>query len=237
MSETLKKSCLSHGLQRCGYHISVLGTIGAGKTTLTEALQRVFAEKEGACHGFYEPVADNELIPLFYENKERYAMTLQIHMLNRRLEQQRCIQDLALNGISCVQDSSVYGDTCFVEMLVKDGVMSKVDERVYSELFLNMTRDVMYPSLIVYLNCPPEVAISRIKKRGRECETGVSLEYVQKLNAEIKDLCDDFSRYTFVKEINAAPDLTQEQIENQALMIYEEVKLMRNKPILTRQGV
>lgn len=237
MTSNLQQSCLSRGVQRCGYHVCVLGTIGAGKTTLSNALQKVIEKEEGRCEGFFEPVAQNPLLPLFYKDKYRYAFPMQIYMLNRRLEQQRCVQDLSLSGISCVQDSSVFGDTCFVEMLHKDGVLSDEEVDVYSELFMNMARDVMYPSLIVYLNCPPEVSLKRIKKRGRECETGISPDYVFNLNEEVKKLCEEFERYTFVKEINASIDLTESEIEQEAKSIYHELKLTRNKPILTRMGV
>lgn len=236
-SSYLQQSCLSRGVQRCGYHICVLGTIGAGKTTLTKALQKVIEEKEGRCEGFYEPVSQNAILPLFYKDPSRYAMTMQIYMLNRRLEQQRCVQDLALAGISCVQDSSVFGDTCFVEMLMKSGVLGLEEVDVYSELFLNMTRDVMYPSLIVYLNCPPDISVSRIHKRGREFEQDISTDYVKALNDEVKVLCDEFSRYTFVKEVDASIDMTQDEIEQMASDIFNELKTLRSKPILTRIGV
>jgi deoxyadenosine/deoxycytidine kinase len=238
MSESnLQESCLSRGIKRCGFHICVLGTIGAGKTTLAKALQKVIQEKEGRCEGFWEPVAENELLPLYYENPERYAFPMQVHMLNKRLEQQRRAQVTALDGISCVQDSSVFGDTCFVEMLRKDGILSDAEVKVYSELFVNMTVDVMYPSMIVFLNCPPDVSLARIKKRGRGCETGISGDYVGKLNAEVKTLCDEFSRYTFVKEIDASVDLTEEEIESRARIIYDRLKMLREEPIVTRMGV
>lgn len=236
-TSSLQESCLARGIQRCGFHICVLGTIGAGKTTLARALQKVITEKEGQCEGFYEPVADNPLLPLFYQDKCRYALSMQIHMLNRRLEQQRVAQDLALNGVSSVQDSSVFGDTCFVEMLRKDDILCDEEVMVYSELFTNMVRDVMYPSLVVFLNCPPDVSLGRIKKRGRDFEGGISFDYVSKLNAEIKTLCDEFRRYTYVKEIDASPDLTPEEIEQQARIIYDKLKMLRSEPILNRMGV
>jgi deoxyadenosine/deoxycytidine kinase len=122
-------------------------------------------------------------------------------------------------------------------MLRKDGILSDAEVKVYSELFVNMTVDVMYPSMIVFLNCPPDVSLARIKKRGRGCETGISGDYVGKLNAEVKTLCDEFSRYTFVKEIDASVDLTEEEIESRARIIYDRLKMLREEPIVTRMGV
>ena len=195
ITDKLQESCLSRGVQRCGYHICVLGVIASGKTTLTKALEEVIKEETGFCMAFYEPVSENPLLPLYYKNPERYAFPMQIYMLNRRLEQQRVAQVLAMDGLSCVQDSSVFGDTCFVEMLHKDGLLTDEEVNVYSDLFLNMSRDVMYPSMVVYLNCPAEKAMERLKKRSRECESGVPVEYLRKLKNELDILVADFSRY------------------------------------------
>lgn len=234
---TTQESCLTKGVQKCGYHICVLGTIGAGKSTLAMALERVIAEREGRCEGLYEPVEDNPYLKLFYADKERYAFPMQIFMLTRRFRQQRRAQANALDGISSVQDSSVFGDSCFVEMLHKDGVLSDLDVENYADTFIDRCESVMYPTLVVYLNCPPEVAKQRVIKRGRECEKNIELEYLDRLNNEIGVLCHDFERYTFVKEINASVELTPEQIEEQAKQIYEELSLIRKHPVMSRIGV
>lgn len=237
MVDDLKESCLSRGIQRCGCHVCVLGCIGAGKSTLAEELCRVIESAEGECHGLYEPVKNNPLLPLYYKDPNRYAFSMQIYMLNRRFEQQMLAQDLALSGISSVQDSSIFGDSCFVEMLKKDGIMSQEEVNVYSDLFLNMTRSVMYPTLVVYLNCSPEKALERVKKRNRDCEVNIPVEYLRNLKKELDEFIDDFRRYTFVKEINADIDLNAEGINREAVEIYNDLQILRLKPIISRMGV
>lgn len=234
---SVQESCLSKGIQRCGYHVCVLGGIGSGKTTLANCLQEVIDHAEGDCIGLYEPVESNPLLPLYYQNPERYAFSMQVYMLNRRFEQQKFAQDAAFMGISSVQDSSLFGDSCFVEMLRKDGILCDTEVEVYSQLFANMSREVMYPSLVVYLNCEPEIARKRIEKRGRDCEKGISLDYLSKLKAELDWFILDFQRYTFVKEINANADMTPDEIYHRAEEIYQELKMTRNKPIISRMGV
>ena len=232
-----QSSCLGRGMQRCGYQICILGVIGSGKTTLAEAMQKVIIEQEGRCEGLWEPVETNPLLPLYYKDPARYALAMQIFMLNRRLEQQRLAQDLALAGISSVMDSSLFGDSCFVEMLNKDGILTKEETDVYSSLFCNMARDVMYPSMVIYLDCDPEVAKQRIIKRGRTVESGISIEYLAKLKNELDVLIEDFSHYTYVRKLNANIDLTPEQIKKQALEQYVLMKTYRKAPKISRMGV
>lgn len=234
---SMQQCCLSKGLEHCGFHICVLGTIGAGKTSLCKALQKVIQKKQGRCEGLWEPVESNPLLPLYYNDKCRYAFPMQIYMLNKRFEQQKLAQTLAMAGVSCVQDSSLFGDSCFVEMLRKDGVLCEEEATTYAELFANMTTEIMYPSLVVYLNCPAEVAKQRVIKRGRECEKDISIEYLATLKSELDVLVKDFAKYTFVKEINASVDLDEDGIAMEARMIYDELCLMRNAPVLSRMGV
>jgi deoxyadenosine/deoxycytidine kinase len=235
--ENVQAACLAKGIKHCGYHVCILGCIASGKSTWAKALEQVIIEKEGRCEGLWEPVETNPLLPLYYQDPKRYAFSMQVNMLNKRYEQQLLAQDLALAGVSSVQDSSMFGDSCFVEMLKDDGILCDEEVTVYSELFANMSRSVMYPSLVIYLDCPPETAKERVIKRGRECEKDISVYYLASLKLQIEKLIKEFYRYTFVKEINVSCDMTPDEIKSQAYMIYDELQMMRNKPILSRMGV
>ena len=66
--------------------IGISGVIGAGKTTLAEAL----AAKLGLPVQ-YEPVIDNIYLKDFYVDMEKYAFPLQVYLLNKRFKQQQQI--------------------------------------------------------------------------------------------------------------------------------------------------
>lgn len=236
-SRCISKSCLARGFDKLGRHICVLGTIGAGKTTLAHAVQDVIVAEEGRCEGLWEPVGNNPILPLYYQNPEKYAFIMQVNMLNARLRQQKLAQAMAMSGISSVQDSSVFGDTCFVEMLRKDGTMSDVDVDVYVDLFLNMSENIRYPSLIAYLDCEPSVARARVCKRGRTCEAGIEESYLMRLNAEISTLVADLSKFTHVMRIDANKDMTADEIHDLAREVYARLLFYRKDPIISRVGL
>lgn len=237
LTQKTQESVLARGLRRCGFHVVILGCISAGKTTLANALQRVIEKKTGQCECLREPVEDNPLLPLYYQDPNRYAFPMQIHMLNKRLAQQRVAQDLALAGKNSVQDSSVFGDSCFVEMLFKDGILTTEEVDVYADLFANMTRDIMYPSAVVYLNTSPEVALDRLHKRNRSCESGIPIEYLANLKRELDALILEFGRYSPTLVLDGDIDMTPEEIDKRAEDLWETIKQTRNTPIVNRQGV
>ncbi len=61
--------------------IVLAGMIAAGKSTVSARL----ADKLNT-DLMIEPVDDNSILPLYYNNKEKYAFLLQIYFLNERFK-------------------------------------------------------------------------------------------------------------------------------------------------------
>jgi deoxyadenosine/deoxycytidine kinase len=143
--------------------------------------------------------------------------------------------DYTKNGISCVQDSSVFGDSCFVEMLRGDKIPD-VEVDVYSELFTEMAEYMMYPSAVVFLKCAPEIALNRIKHRGRECEAGIPIDYLRSLDEQLNRLSESMKRFTHVIELDVNADMNEEQLQQEAHELYVNICCLRATPILSRLG-
>ena len=62
--------------------IGIAGLIGAGKTTLAEALGTHLNLPV-----YYEPVQDNEYLADFYRDTKKYAFATQIYLLTQRFRQ------------------------------------------------------------------------------------------------------------------------------------------------------
>ena len=166
--------------------IGIAGMIGAGKSTLAEALGEHLE-----IDVYYEPVQDNEYLEDFYRDTARYAFATQIYLLNRRFQQH---QEIIWRGRSAVQDRTIYEDSIFAKMLANTGLMDERDYRTYQQLFRHMSNFMCKPNLIVYLDVAPERSMERIRHRGRGMESGISLEYLKALYAGYEEFINDISK-------------------------------------------
>jgi len=143
------------------------GTIGAGKSNLTEILSEHLGTKP-----FYEPVEENPILPLYYSDMKRYAFLLQIYFLNKRF---RMIKQ-AMMDENNVLDRSIYEDSLFFHMNAENGNVTQAEVETYDDLLDNMMEELPYaaakkaPDLLVHIDISLDTMLARIKKRGRPYE-------------------------------------------------------------------
>ena len=163
------------------------GTIGAGKSSLTEMLA-----EELKTQAFYESVDDNKVLPLFYENPQKYAFLLQIYFLNKRFDSIK----RALSDNTNVLDRSIYEDSLLFHLNADLGRADETEVEVYDDLLNNMLEEIdslsfkKRPDLLIHVKVSFDKMLERIKKRGRQFE---QLEY-------------DPSLYDYYKELNSRYD-------------------------------
>ncbi|WKB48504.1 deoxynucleoside kinase [Lactococcus lactis subsp. lactis] len=163
------------------------GTIGAGKSSLTETLA-----EELKTQAFYESVDDNKVLPLFYENPQKYAFLLQIYFLNKRFDSIK----RALSDNNNVLDRSIYEDSLLFHLNADLGRADETEVEVYDDLLNNMLEEIdslsfkKRPDLLIHVKVSFDKMLERIKKRGRQFE---QLEY-------------DPSLYDYYKELNSRYD-------------------------------
>ena len=141
--------------------ITVAGTVGVGKSTLTAALAQRLNFKTSL-----EQVDHNPYLEKFYHDFERWSFHLQIYFLAERFKEQKKIFEL---GGGFVQDRSIYEDTgIFAQMHADQGTMSATDFETYSSLFeaMVMTPYFPHPNLLVYLDGSMEDILQRIEEVG-----------------------------------------------------------------------
>lgn len=171
--------------------ITIAGTVGVGKSTLTQALADKLNFKTS-----FENVDHNPYLDKFYDDFERWSFHLQIYFLAERFKEQKRMFEY---GGGFIQDRSIYEDVdIFAKMHEEQGTMTPEDFHTYSELFnaMVMTPYFPKPDVLIYLECDYNDVIERIKQRGRQMEIDTDPAYWQKL----------FQRYdNWVSEFNACP--------------------------------
>ncbi|EPI00865.1 MULTISPECIES: deoxynucleoside kinase [unclassified Enterococcus] len=146
--------------------IFISGAIGVGKTTLAELLSR-----ELDLPIYVEPVDDNPVLPLFYENPKEYAFMLQIYFLSHRIKNTR--EMMAMDDY--IADRSLYEDKLFFHAIRDSGRATDLQVTVYDEMDSAVTTGILEderyrPDLMVFIDLSEEEMLRRIRQRGRDYE-------------------------------------------------------------------
>ena len=168
----------------------VEGIIGAGKSTFSKELAKCLGDETLLLLEPDEKNNANPYLSSFYGDQERWAFTMQIHLLQARYKMHLNAQWHAMNGNGdAVLDRSYFGDTAFARLQIKNGVMSPDEFETYRGIYHSMTSTVLLPNFCVHLIVDPVVAIDRIKSRmeeetGRKCETTIDIKYLYDLHEQ-----------------------------------------------------
>jgi deoxyadenosine/deoxycytidine kinase len=168
--------------------VAVEGNIGVGKSTFTKILKDNFSNSTVVS----EPVdmwlditnenGDN-ILGIFYKDIKRWAYTFQnLAYITRMMKIEDAIR--SSDGIIFLDRSLGTDRNVFEKMLHDDGMLDKVEHSIYNlwydfyTKYVNNKSDIKY----IYLKCDPKISYERIKKRGREEEKNITLEYLEKLH-------------------------------------------------------
>ena len=168
-------------------HIAIAGNIGAGKTTLTKLLAKHY---QWTPH--FEDVDDNPYLDDFYNEMQRWSFNLQIFFLRSRFAQIKEIRD---SGKDVIQDRTIYEDAhIFAPNLHAMGLMTSRDFENYVNLFELMDSFVPAPDMLIYLRASVPTLVDQIQKRGREYESSIRLDYLNRLNERYEAWISEYNK-------------------------------------------
>lgn len=195
--------------------ITVAGTVGVGKSTLTTALASRLGFRTSL-----EKVDTNPYLEKFYHDFERWSFHLQIYFLAERFKEQKAIVEA---GGGFVQDRSIYEDTgIFAKMHADQGTMSQTDYETYTSLFeaMVMTPYFPHPDVLIYLEGNLSSILNRIRLRGREMEIQTDVSYWQHMHERYAKWIDEFTACPVLRlnidEYDVADEASLDEIIRQA---------------------
>jgi len=168
--------------------ITIAGTVGVGKSTMTNALADALGFKTS-----FEKVDTNPYLDKFYADFERWSFHLQVYFLAERFKEQKRIFEY---GGGFIQDRSIYEDTgIFAKMHYEKGTMSEVDYETYTNLFeaMVMTPYFPHPDLLIFLEGSLEDILERIKLRGRPMEQQTPVSYWEEMYSRYENWINNFN--------------------------------------------
>ncbi|MBI4667850.1 MAG: deoxynucleoside kinase [Elusimicrobia bacterium] len=172
-------------------YIGIAGIIGVGKSTLTVDLAQAMGFEP-----ILEEVGGNPYLERFYADMKSYAAIMQIWLLNHRFRQHKeFVARISLGRVrGVIQDRTIWEDTIFARMLNQhpEKLITDLDYATYLDLFDNMVlHELVYPQLLIYLDCTPHVAMERIRVRGRTMEKTITLDYLKALRDNYLQFLDE----------------------------------------------
>lgn len=160
--------------------IAIAGNIGAGKSTLTE-----FLEKRFGIRPFYEPNASNPYLVDFYADMDQYAFHSQMYFLQAKFRAHLQLAELLKQHPEAVfvQDRTIYEDAeIFAATLHRQGHLNERDYATYMAFYQAIMDSLPKPDLLIYLRCTLRGIKRRIRHRGRLEEQDIDLDYLKTLN-------------------------------------------------------
>ena len=167
--------------------VCIEGNIGIGKTTLVKKLAEHFG-----VFAFYEEFEENPWLPLFYENPEETALSLELSFLTHRVKQLHKIKKEHGNKVM-ISDYSL--DKC---LLFAQTNLPPPDFTQYKKLHEAVAKTIAQPALVIVIHTETENLKKNIKERNRPYEQKIGGEYLQKLNNAYKDFFKEEKPYAIL---------------------------------------
>lgn len=174
--------------------ISIEGNIGAGKTTLLDYLRKSHPE----WNFIREPVDtwssirnenDESLLQVFYKDRKRWSYTFQnCALLTRHQNIESTVSDvknIAPNGrqVFLTERCLETDYQVFTKMLRAEHSIDELEFDLYKRWLSHLQSTATPLSAIVHVNTTPDICAERIKKRSREGEDEIALEYLNSLES------------------------------------------------------
>lgn len=165
------------------------GNIGAGKSTLLNLLEKAFQN----VYAIYEPVdkwkniGGTNLLNDFYTSPERWGFTFELYSMFSKI---KILRDAMLSDAEIIiMERSILSDHVFQNVSYN---LEKIDLKelaILEEIRAFFFQDMPKIDGIIYLNTKPVECLQRIKRRKRNEEQNIDINYLIQLEKEFQHVC------------------------------------------------
>lgn len=160
--------------------IEICGGIASGKTTLAKLLQ-------GAnLISVFEDFRKNPFYRAFYRDPAGMAFETELTFLLQHYHQEK---NAARHMKSFCADFSTVLDLAYASVTLKPKQL-----RLFRLVHKEIEAELPLRVLLIYLQCPPEVELQRIRRRRRPAERTITLAYLAKINDALAARTKSLSR-------------------------------------------
>jgi deoxyadenosine/deoxycytidine kinase len=175
-------------------YVAIEGPIGVGKTTLVRRLRERMQARL-----VLEVVEENPFLPLFYQDRERYAFQTQLFFLMSRFQQQQDLMQPDIFAPSTLADYHLLKDRIFAQLTLQSHELA-----LYERVYRSLETQILQPDVLIYLHADIEVLLARIAKRARPFEADFDADY-------LRGLCEAYTH--FFKHYATTPILALDTTE------------------------
>jgi len=164
------------------FTVVVEGNIGSGKTTFLQYFNNEEVEVLAEPVDKWRNANGHNLLQLMYEDPHRWSLAFQTYV---QLTMVQNHTKVISKRIKLMERSLYSAKYCFAENLQRSGKMPLSEYGVLSswfEFLLSCPKVDLGVDLIVYMRTDPEVALSRLRSRGRGEEHLIDQEYIRDLH-------------------------------------------------------
>lgn len=154
-----------------GFVFTIDGLIGSGKSTILEYLHKN--------HGIpidVEPV--EKWVPYLKRMYEENTGTFEFQT---RVWLDRCWIQPKKHVNIIIERSPLFQKYVFVEASAVNNTLTESERGILDEMY-DKSMNMWNPRGYIYLRSDPDKCAERIKTRGRKCENGISIDYLQQLH-------------------------------------------------------
>jgi deoxyguanosine kinase len=152
--------------------VEIAGGIASGKTTLARLLRNA---------GFtpiLERFRENPFYAAFYRDPVGVALETELTYLLQHYHEQKLAAKA--NAAFCADFSLV------LDQAYADVTLRPADRPLFELVRERVSLDLPRRSLLIHLDCSPEIELRRIRRRDRRAERAITLRYLQQIDRALK---------------------------------------------------